>query len=133
MNRWYKMNDRQILLNKLKTTTILIVEDGSDILNLLEYSFKLLMKEIKTAQNGIEALEVLNNFTPSVILTDLNMPNMNGSEMIKQIKKMNPNIPIIVMSGYANDLDCPELVDAVFDKPANFSDIMTAIAKVTKD
>lgn len=133
MNRWYKMNDRQILLNKLKTTTILIVEDGSDILNLLEYSFKLLMKEIKTAQNGIEALEVLNNFTPSVILTDLNMPNMNGSEMIKQIKKMNPNIPIIVMSGYANDLDCPELVDAVFDKPANFSDIMTAIAKVTQD
>ncbi len=133
MNRWYKMNDRQILLNKLKTTTILIVEDGSDILNLLEYSFKLLMKEIKTAQNGIEALEVLNNFTPSVILTDLNMPNMNGSEMIKQIKKMNPNIPIIVMSGYANDLDCPELVEAVFDKPANFSDIMTAIAKVTQD
>lgn len=133
MNRWYKMNDRQILLNKLKTTTILIVEDGSDILNLLEYSFKLLMKEIKTAQNGIEALEVLNNFTPSVILTDLNMPNMNGSEMIKQIKKMNPNIPIIVMSGYTSDLDCPELVDAVFDKPANFSDIMTAIAKVTQD
>ena len=105
MNRWYKMNDRQILLNKLKTTTILIVEDGSDILNLLEYSFKLLMKEIKTAQNGIEALEVFNNFTPSVILTDLNMPNMNGSEMIKQIKKMKPNIPIIVMSGYDNNLD----------------------------
>lgn len=127
------MNDRQILLNKLKTTTILIVEDGSDILNLLEYSFKLLMKEIKTAQNGIEALEVLNNFTPSVILTDLNMPNMNGSEMIKQIKRTNPNIPIIVMSGYTNDLDCPELVEAVFDKPANFSDIMAAIAKVTQD
>lgn len=119
------MNDRQLLLN-------IIAKDGNDILNLLEYSFKLLMKDIKIAHSGIEAIGVIKNFTPSVILTDLNMSNMNRLEMIKTIKKIHPEIPI-VMSGFVNNLECPELVSAVFEKPANFYAPMNSISKVTKD
>lgn len=121
------MKNKEELLAKLKNISMLVVEDGEDILNLIEHTFKLLAKEIKTATNGIEGLEILETFTPSIILTDIRMPKMNGSKMIEEIRARGLNIPIIVITGFKEELKCPQLVNRVFEKPINFASLLKAI------
>jgi DNA-binding NtrC family response regulator len=132
MNRWYNMDKKSIILNKLKNASILVVEDGEDISRLLEYTFKLITQDIKIAKNGIEALELLKTFKPNVVITDLNMPHMNGSDLIVHIKALFPNMPIIVTSGFIDDLKNPELVYKIFEKPIIFSELLDAIIDATK-
>ena len=132
MKRWYKMDKKSLILNKLKNASILVVEDGEDISRLLEYTFKLITQDIKIAKNGIEALELLKTFRPNVVITDLNMPQMNGSDLIIHIKALFPNMPIIVTSGFIDDLKNPELVYKIFEKPIIFSELLDAIIDATK-
>jgi putative two-component system response regulator len=51
------------------------------------------------AANGLEALEIFKTDLPNAVIVDLNMPGMNGFEVIDHLKKKNPEIPIIVLSG----------------------------------
>lgn len=126
------MDKKSIILNKLKNTSILVVEDGEDISKLLEYTFKLITQNVKIAKNGIEALDIMKTFSPNIVITDLSMPQMNGSDLIMHIKKLYPHIPIIVTSGFVDDLENPEFVYRVFEKPIVFSELLDAIIDATK-
>jgi CheY-like chemotaxis protein len=62
---------------------------------------------VESATNGIEALQILQRAQPDLIVTDMNMPKMSGSELITALKK-NPetgNIPIIIVAGRASGFD----------------------------
>jgi len=61
-----------------------------------EYGFEI----IGTASNGVEALEVMRNIKADLIITDIRMPEMDGLELIKEIKKENIDAKFIVLSGY---------------------------------
>lgn len=126
------MDKKSIILNKLKNTSILVVEDGEDISRLLEYTFKLITQDIKVAKNGIEALEIMKTFSPNVVITDLNMPLMNGSDLIVHINTLYPKIPIIVTTGFLDDLKNPEFVYKAFEKPIVFSELLDAIIDSAK-
>ncbi len=51
--------------------------------------------EIRTALDGAEALDVYKEFKPDIIITDVVMPIMDGIEMTKEIRKLNPNVKFI--------------------------------------
>src|ERR1700721_2327580 len=71
---------------------------------------------VESATNGVEALQILDCLHPDVIITDMQMPKMSGSELITALKK-NPkttNIPIIIVAGRASGFDEKE-------KRANFA------------
>ncbi len=55
---------------------------------------------IGTAWNGLEALEMIEKVVPDILITDINMPVVNGFELIKQSKKISDNISYVVISGY---------------------------------
>ena len=74
----------------------------------------------------------MKTFSPNVVITDLNMPLMNGSDLIMHINKLYPNTPIIVTSGFVDDLENPEFVYKVFEKPILFSELLDAIIDATK-
>jgi CheY-like chemotaxis protein len=62
---------------------------------------------VESAANGLEALEVMERVRPDLIVTDMQMPKMSGSELITALKK-NPdtaNIPIIIVAGRASGFD----------------------------
>jgi CheY-like chemotaxis protein len=62
---------------------------------------------VESATNGVEALQILQRVQPDLIVTDMNMPKMSGSELITALKK-NPEtatIPIIVVAGRASGFD----------------------------
>ena len=65
---------------------ILIVDDEPNIVMTLEYTFKKKDFEVYIARDGSEALQILENNCPDVVLLDIMMPNVDGYQTLKQIK-----------------------------------------------
>ncbi|MEP2403907.1 MAG: response regulator transcription factor [Nonlabens ulvanivorans] len=70
---------------------------------------------IGNAPNGKEMLEMLKFVKPQVVLTDINMPIMNGVELCTTIKSLNKNIKVIALSMYDNPAAIKEMIDAGAD------------------
>jgi CheY-like chemotaxis protein len=80
---------------------ILVVDDDPDVIDIISLSLKDRDFIITGASNGVEALEKLKICIPNIIIADINMPRMDGFELIKNLKKepKYANIPIIVLTG----------------------------------
>lgn len=92
----------QAKIAKLKSIKILFVEDEEDLCNIIGDTLSKLQANFQTAQNGKVALEKFKNEGDfDLIVTDINMPIMNGLELIKNIREeLNSNIPIVIMSAH---------------------------------
>lgn len=91
-------------IEKLKTLKLLFVEDELDLIEIITDTLDKLDANFLTASNGKEALQLLeNNEDISAIITDINMPVMNGIDMISKIRKSGNDIPIIVMSAHTEN------------------------------
>ena len=79
---------------------ILLVDDEDSIHLLYREEFEEEGYEVHSAMTGEEALGQLNIVNPDLIILDINMPGMNGIEALRQIKEINPAIPVILCSAY---------------------------------
>lgn len=79
---------------------VLFVDDESNILKSYNRMLRKMPWQIFTALSGEKALELLNKETMDIIITDIKMPNMHGIDLVKNIRKIDTNIPIVVCSGY---------------------------------
>lgn len=101
--------------------TILLVDDEDGVLDLLTEILMDSFTKIVTASNGAVALNKIKQEPIDVILTDYKMPEMDGLELIKEVKKINPFIPVVMLTGNG---DNQEVLDAlmagafdIVDKP----------------
>lgn len=100
-----KINDE--LLKEIK---ILYVEDDEDV---MDGAFKFLKRRFTTvyaALNGKEGLEIFMQNSPDIVITDIKMPVMDGLDMSKKIKEINPAIPVIITTAYT---EVPYLMQAI--------------------
>ncbi|MBT8358638.1 MAG: response regulator [Desulfobacterales bacterium] len=79
---------------------VLFVDDESNILKSYNRMLRKMPWQIFTALSGEKALELLNKETMDIIITDIKMPNMHGIDLVKNIRKIDTNIPIVICSGY---------------------------------
>ncbi len=82
--------------------SVLIVDDEEMIRNLLE---KILSQEgyrIRTAEDGMAALEVLKKEKIDIVISDMKMPRMNGFELLKTVKMEHPEISVVIMTAYGD-------------------------------
>jgi len=86
----------------MKKQTLLIVDDQREILNSLQRLFKT-DYEVLTAASGTEALALLKEHDPAVILSDQRMPEMDGEECLREFTTMAPDIPVVIFSGHTGD------------------------------
>ena len=80
--------------------TLLIVDDEESILEVAQEFFEIKGYDVFIAQNGIEALNVLENQKIDCLFTDINMPEMDGLELAENIRQKDNSIPVIIMTGY---------------------------------
>ena len=91
--------DRAIMADR-----ILIVDDEEDIRVVLKISLSDLGYEVYTAENGEEALRIIQEVTPPIVLTDIRMPVMDGIELLRRIKQDDPETEVIMITGHG-DMD----------------------------
>ncbi len=124
-------------LDYLKKLSILYVEDDESIRALLcKFFLKRHGIELIPAVNGAEGLTLFKLHKPDVVITDISMPIMDGLTMSDAIRKINPNTPIILTTGFeesryfqhAIDLDVTKYVT----KPVNFNILESALLKCTR-
>ncbi|MBI3815705.1 MAG: response regulator [Nitrospinae bacterium] len=86
---------------------ILIVDDEADILTLLEYNLDKAGFEVISAQDGPEALELAKKKKPDLIILDIMLPSMEGTEVCKIIKKdeATSHIPVIMLTAKGEEID----------------------------
>jgi len=82
---------------------ILFVDDEAQILKSIRRLFMETDYEVLTAGSGIEALKVLENEKIDIIVSDMRMPNMNGYELLSEVKKRFPYVVRIMLSGFAEE------------------------------
>jgi len=81
---------------------VLLVDDEDAIREILGLSIADLGYEVQTAGSGEEALEALGVFHPSIVLTDIKMPGMDGIHLLQRIKEVDPDIEVIMISGHGD-------------------------------
>lgn len=123
---------------KFKNKVILYVEDDDSIRESLASLFRKVFKEVHTASDGIEALDLLETISVDALITDLNMPNLNGVELIKTIRtdeeKTNKFLPIFVTSGHAEPDYLISLITCKLDhyalKPVNTTELLIKLGEI---
>jgi len=115
---------------------VLVVDDNEDTV----LGFSMLLKayghETRTAQNGIAAVQLAEEFRPHVILLDIGLPGLNGYEAARQIRQQphGKNIVLIALTGYGQDSDRQTSTEAGFDyhlvKPAKFDQLLQILSEV---
>ncbi len=89
------------MTNKQK---ILVIDDEKPTLKMFTLLLNAYGYEILTAENGQEGLELFKKERPNLVLTDIKMPIMDGIEVLKEIKKVDPQAEVIVITGHG-DMD----------------------------
>lgn len=119
------------------TGPLLVVEDNTDILNLLDTTLTFKGYRVVTARNGNEALAAIEKERPTVIVTDILMPQMDGFSLVHHLR-INPNtrdIPIIFLSAtyvtpedksFAMTLGVIQFIE----KPVDFEEFLPALEKL---
>ena len=95
-------------MNPVPPVKILIIDDETIIRQSFSDHLEDLGYDAITANNGRVALEILENETPDLILTDLRMPEMGGLDVIRHVLKKNPDMPIVIISGAGRISDAIE-------------------------
>jgi two-component system KDP operon response regulator KdpE len=93
---------------------ILVVDDEPQITRVLRTSLAAQGYEVRVANDGETALEIVKDFTPDVVITDLAMPRMNGIELCRQLRKIS-QVPIIVLSVRGDERSKVEALDSGAD------------------
>ncbi len=81
---------------------ILVVDDQLGVRRLLFETFQEDQHQVEMATNGAEALQLLITFKPDLILMDMKMPGMNGIETLGQIRNLDSNVGVIMMTAYGD-------------------------------
>ncbi|MDX2501902.1 MAG: sigma-54 dependent transcriptional regulator [Deltaproteobacteria bacterium] len=111
--------------------SILIVDDEPSILQTLSGLLADEGFEVTTAANGYEALKIIDSESPDLVLLDIWMPGIDGIETLKEIKKENPTIQVIIITGHgtietavtATKLGAYDLIE----KPLSIDKVIVAI------
>jgi len=90
---------------------ILVVDDNDGVRHLLKEVLTQEGFKVRAACNGDEALQIVHQSPPLLIILDLKMPGTNGCEVLKRLKAMSSNIPVIMITAYTQQKEMEEALD----------------------
>jgi two-component system KDP operon response regulator KdpE len=113
-----------------ETQKILVVDDEPQITRVLRQSLSAHRYNVRTAADGMSALDTFRDFSPDLIITDLSMPEMSGLELCRELRKIS-QIPIIVLSVKGEEKIKVEALDAGADdyitKPFGIDELLARV------
>ncbi|MBI9108382.1 MAG: response regulator [Spirochaetales bacterium] len=129
----------ELVPNNLPPLRILCIDDEPAVREALKEILEMDNHQVVVAGNGMEGVKAVEETTRElndfdVIITDLGMPDMDGWEVAERIKKLRPDTPVFLLSGWGNFIDDSkkevQLVDGIMGKPPQIAEIRKALQKV---
>lgn len=121
-------------MKDLKEAVVCVyVDDDENILEAMHGILQRKFKDVYTATNGKEGLKIIKMIKPDVVITDINMPEMNGLDMISAIKQDGDNIrntPVIAVTAYREKEFFTDLADFYFYKPIDVKELLAKIEEL---
>lgn len=125
-----------MMSNYSKISTILYVEDEEGVRKGYEKALNRYAKELYVACDGEEGLSLYIQYQPDIVITDINMPKMNGIKMSKAIKKINPEQQIIITTAHSETgyfIEAIELqINSYLLKPVDKNMLKKKILEIAK-
>ena len=122
------MDNINEIINFSKKLNVLYVEDNKAVREMTLLILKDLFNKVIVAENGREGIEKFKDNKIDLIISDVTMPIMDGLEMSQEIKKLNPNIPIVILSAHNDEEFIQKAnlfgVDKYLIKPLNFEALL---------
>ncbi|MFC2155882.1 response regulator, partial [Acidobacteriota bacterium] len=82
--------------------SILIIDDNTDLLEYLKDFFMIYNYEVILAETGNEGIEKFREYLPDIVISDMRLPDKNGNIVVKEIKEINKDVPIIIITGFSD-------------------------------
>jgi len=120
----------------MKQYNLLIVDDEQRFANMLAKRLSLRGCVCEVCYSGREALQILKKKSFYLILLDLHLPDIYGSEVLKRIKRICDSTPVIILTGHGTEKDRRECMEqgayAFLHKPLGIDELMTILARIGK-
>ncbi len=120
----------------MSQTKVLLVDDEVEFASALAERLQMRNYDVRTANNAMEALGLINTFPPDVVILDLKIPGMDGIETLKTIKKLDPSIEVIMLTGHGDVRSVEEgMRSGAFEyiiKPVDIGELTSKINKAKK-
>ena len=116
--------------------TILVIDDEELLIKICEMMLKRLGHKVFKAYSGSEGLKIFetNKNQIDLIISDLNMPEMDGQEVVDKLRKIDHHVKVLLSSGALSDLDEKEVINRGFDgfikKPYNINTLSEKINEI---
>jgi DNA-binding response OmpR family regulator len=121
-------------LNPLK---ILLVDDEKEFISALAERLKLRGFEVETSPDGEKGLTMIRSQAFDIVVIDLMMPGMNGLEALAEIKRIRPELPVILLTGHGSDKEGMEGkrlgASEYLIKPVDIKELIRTITTITGD
>jgi DNA-binding response OmpR family regulator len=129
--------DKSSIVTEKKSKKIMVVDDDDTILSILNNALVILGYDVVLADSGEKALEEFHKDKFDILITDYMMPGLSGKELISAVKKIKPDIPVIMITGYPlaypPEVAKSEGIDAYLLKPFRINQLMDVISKLLPD
>ena len=124
------------ILKKLGNISVLLVEDDENTRLAIAQSLQIYCKNIQTAKGGMEGFEKFFKGEFDIVVTDINLPNLNGLEMLDEIKKRAPHVASIIITSYDTSENMLASIELgaynYLRKPFKIEELQTTILMATK-
>lgn len=115
---------------------VLVVDDDPLILTVVDLMVRHAGHSVRTATDGVAALDILADAPADIIVSDIRMPGMDGLALARLVRKDYPAIPIILMTGYLSEYSSGSAgeigVDCILKKPFKSTDLIEAISRLVR-
>ena len=122
---------------------ILVVDDEIDVMALFQQRFRREVRNgvlaFKFAKSGREAMDILYEDEPPdvmLILSDINMPGMNGFELLRETKRSWPRLPVMMITAYGDEANRRQAAERgateFLTKPIDFTDLKTKLMQLIR-
>lgn len=116
---------------------VLIVDDDQEIRNVLRIILESLGHVCESAVDGAQALEMIGKSAYDAVVTDINMPNMDGITLIRELAARHPGLPVMVMTGFLQEYNEKDVLDAgaadFITKPFSLTEFSARFHKMMSD
>jgi two-component system, OmpR family, response regulator len=113
---------------------VLVIDDSKSIRSLLAKCLEIEGYEVLTANDGLQALDLLKSEKFDLFFLDIKMPKVSGTEVLKKIREIGIKSPVIIITAYAtikNAVDCAQLgVVAYLQKPFTVDKVKSVLQKI---